>query len=106
MDINLDLVQWFISFLIKLAELSKLVDRKLTEELHKPIIKKFKKRKVHSTFKDKIWGADLDNMQLISQFNNRFRFLLCVIDIFSRYAWVIFWKREKVLQLTMLLKKV
>ena len=106
MDINLDLLQRFISFLIKLAELSKLVDQKLTEELHKPIIKKFKKRKVHSTFKDKIWGADLDNMQLISQFNNSFRFLLCVIDIFSRYAWVIFWKREKVLQLTMLLKKV
>ena len=90
MDINLDLLQWFISFLIELAELSKLVHQKLTEELHKPIIKKFKKRKVHSTFKDNIWGADLDNMQLISQFDNRFRFLLCVIDIFSRYSWITF----------------
>ena len=50
-------------------------------------IKKFKKRKVYSTFKDNIWGADLADMQLISKLNNVFRFLLCVIDIFSKYAW-------------------
>ena len=55
----------------------------LAEELHKPIIKKFKKRKVYSAFKDNIWGADLADMQLISKFNKGFRFLLCVIDIFS-----------------------
>ena len=35
---------------------------KLAEELHKPIIKKFKKRKVYSSFKDNIWGADLADM--------------------------------------------
>ena len=34
-------------------------------------------------------GADLADMQLISKFNEGFRFLLCVIDIFSKYAWVI-----------------
>ena len=34
-------------------------------------------------------------MQLISKFNKKFRFLLCVIDIFSKYAWVIFLKDEK-----------
>ena len=39
----------------------------LAEELHKPIIKKFKKRTVYSRFKDKIWGADLADMQLISK---------------------------------------
>ena len=33
-------------------------------------------------------GADLDDMQLISKFNKGFRFLLCVIDIFSKYTWV------------------
>ena len=38
----------------------------LTEELHKPIIRKFKKRKVYSGFKDNIWGADLADIQLIS----------------------------------------
>ena len=61
-------------------------DKELAEELHKPIIKKFKKRKVHSTFIDNNWGADLAGVQLISKFNKRLRFLLCVIDIFSKYA--------------------
>ena len=56
------------------------------EELHKPIIKKFKKRKIYSAFKDNIWGADLADMQLTSTFNKGFRFLLCVIDIFRKYA--------------------
>ena len=60
----------------------------LAEELHKPIIWKFEKRKVYSGFKDNIWGADLADMQLISKFNKGFRFLLCVIDIFSKYAWL------------------
>ena len=54
----------------------------LAEESHKPIIRKFKKRKVYSSFKDNIWGADLADMQLMSKFNKGFRFLLCVIDIF------------------------
>ena len=56
------------------------------EELHKPIIRKFKKGRVYSSFKNKIWGADLADMQLISKFNKGIRFLLCVIDILSKYA--------------------
>ena len=60
----------------------------LAEELHKPIIKKIKKRKVYSGFKDDIWGAGLADMQLISKFNKGFRFLLCVFEVFSKYAWV------------------
>ena len=47
----------------------------LAEELHKPIIRKFKKRTVYSRFKDNIWGADLADMQLISKFNKGFKFL-------------------------------
>ena len=50
----------------------------LAEELHKPIIRKSKKRTVHSRFKENIWDADLADMQLISKFNKGFRFLLCV----------------------------
>ena len=42
-----------------------------------------------SSFKDKIWGAVLADMQLISKFNKGFRFLLRVIDIYSKYAWVV-----------------
>ena len=70
-------------------------NEKLAEELRKPIIRKFKKRKVYSTFKDNIWGADLVDMQLISKFNKGFRFLLCVMDIFSKYAWVVPLKDKK-----------
>ena len=61
----------------------------LANELHKPSITKLKKRKVYSGFKDNIWGADLADMQLISKVNKGFRFLLCAIDIFSNYAWVV-----------------
>ena len=41
----------------------------LAKELHKPIIRKYKKRKVYSGFRDNIWGPDLADMQLISKFN-------------------------------------
>ena len=51
-------------------------NEQLAEELHKPIIKNFKKRKVYSAFKDNIWGAGLADMQLISKFNKGFRYLL------------------------------
>ena len=54
-----------------------------------------KKRTVYSGFKDNISRADLADMQLISKFNKGFRFLLCVIDIFSKYAWVIPLKDKK-----------
>ena len=70
-------------------------NEELAEELHKPIIRKFKKRKVYSAFKDNIWGVDLADMQLISKFNKGFRFLLCVIDIFSKYDWVVPFKDKK-----------
>ena len=51
-------------------------NQQLAEELHKPIIRKFKKRKVYSAFKDNIWGADLADMQLLSKYNKGLRFLL------------------------------
>ena len=70
-------------------------NQQLAEELHKPIIRKFKKRKVHAAFKDNIWGADLADMQLLSKYNKEIRFLLCVIDIFSKYAWVVPLKDKK-----------
>ena len=69
-----------------------LATHQLAEELHKPIIRKLKKKTVYSGSKDNIWEADLADMQLISKFNKRFRFLLCVIDIFSKYAWVVLLK--------------
>ena len=61
----------------------------LVNELHKPIIKKFKKRKVYSSF------VDLADMQSLSKYNKGIKYLLCVIDLFSKYAWVIPLKDRK-----------
>ena len=60
-------------------------NNKLAKEFHKPIIK------INN------WGADFADTQLISKFNKGFRFLLCVIDIYSKYAWVIPLKDKKVI---------
>ena len=63
-----------------------MLKQQLAEELHKPIIRKFEKRRISYFFTSNIWGADFVDMQLIRKYNNRFQFLLCVIDIFSKYA--------------------
>ena len=70
-------------------------NEQLAEELHKAIIRKLKKKKVYSTFKDNIWGVDLADMQLLSKYNKGIRFLLCVIDIYSKYVWVVPLKDKK-----------
>ena len=70
-------------------------NEQLADKLHKPIIRKLEKRKLYSAFKDNIWGADLADMQLLSKYNKEIRFLLCVIDIFSKYAWVVPLKDKK-----------
>ena len=60
----------------------------LENELHQPIIRKFKKRKLYSYFKDNILGVDLADMQSLSKYNKGIKYLLCAIDLFSKYAWV------------------
>ena len=67
----------------------------LADELHKPVIKKFDKRKVYSQFKDNIWGVDLADMQSLSRKNKSIKYLLCAIDLYSKYAFVIPLKDEK-----------
>ena len=59
-----------------------------------------------SSFKDNIWGVDLANMQLLSKFKKGFRFLLCVIDIFSKYAWVIPLKDKKSISIVNAFQKI
>ena len=68
---------------------------KLADELHKPIIRKFNKRKVYSSSKDNIWGVDLAGTQLLSKFNKGIKYLLCVTDLFSKYAFVVPLKDKK-----------
>ena len=67
----------------------------LANELHKPIIRKFKKRKVYSSLRDNIWGVDLADMQSLSKYNKGIKYLLCAIDLFCKYAWVIPIKDKK-----------
>ena len=67
----------------------------LADEVHKPIIRKFNKRKVYSQFKDNIWGVDLADMQSLSRKNKGIKYLLCVIDLYSKYAFVIPLKDKK-----------
>ena len=67
----------------------------LADELHKPVIKKFNKRKVYSQFKDNIWGVDLLDMQSLSRKNKGIKYLLCAIDLYSKYAFVIPLKDKK-----------
>ena len=81
-------------------------NQELAKEWHKPIIQKFEKRKVHSCFIDNIWGANLADTQLLRKLNKEFRFLLCAIDIYSKYAWVITLKDKKALQVLMIFKKI
>ena len=81
-------------------------NKQLENELQKLIIRKFKKRKVYSSFKHNIWGADLVDMQLISKFNKGIRFLLCVIDVFSKYASVILLKDKKGVTIVNVFQKI
>ena len=76
------------------------------EELHEPVIRKFDRRKVQSPFTDNIWGVDLADMQIISKFNKGFRFLLCVIYIYSKYAWVIPLEHNKGITITDAFQKI
>ena len=67
----------------------------LADELHKPINRKFNKRKVYSQFKNNIWGVDLADMQSLSRKNKGIKYLLCAIDLYSKYAFVIPLKDKK-----------
>ena len=100
MGIKEVLLQWFINFLIKKSkggsannEIKQ--NKQLVEEIHELIIKKITKRRVYSSFKGNILGADLADMQLISRINKGTRFLLFVIGIFSNYALVVLVKEKK-----------
>ena len=78
----------------------------LADELHKPVIKKFNKRKVYSQFKDNIWGVDLADMQSLSKKNKGIKYLLCAIDLFSKYAFVVTLKDKKGISITNAFKKI
>ena len=67
----------------------------LAEELHKPVKRKFNKRRVMVNGIDKIWAADLADMKAFEKDNDGYTFLLLVIDIFSKYGWIVPLKNKK-----------
>ena len=81
-------------------------NKELSEELRKPVIRKFNKRIVHSPFIDNIWDVELADMILISKINKVFRFLFCVINIYSKYAWVIPLKDRKGITISNAFQKI
>ena len=78
----------------------------LADELHKPVIKKFNKRKVYSQFKDNIWGVDLADMQSLSRKNKDIKYLLCAVDLYSKYAFVIPLKDKKGISIVIAFDKI
>ena len=78
----------------------------LANELHKPIIRKFKKRKVYSSFRDNIWHVDLADLHSLSKYNKEIKYLLCAINLFSKYAWVIPMKDKKGISIVNAFKKL
>ena len=62
--------------------------QQVAEELHKPITRKFLKRTVISDLIDEIWAADLVEMQKFSKWNKGIKYLLMLIDVFSKYGWI------------------
>ena len=83
MVIKEDYLQWFTSFLKSSASgIANEPNYQLVNELHKPIIQKLKKRKVYSSFRDNIWGANLADMQSLSKYDKGKEYLLRAIDLF------------------------
>ena len=75
----------------------------LASELHIPIIRKFKKRNVYSSFKDNIWGVD---MLSLGKYNKGIKYLLCATNLFRKYAWVILMKDKKGTSIVNAFKKI
>ena len=78
----------------------------LANELHKPVIKKFNKRKVYSQFKDNIWGVDLADMPSLSRKNKGIKYVLCAIDLYSKDAFVIPLKDKKGISIVNAIDKI
>jgi hypothetical protein len=61
---------------------------KLADELHKPARRHFRKRRVLVRGIDAVWAVDLIDMQHYAKDSDNFRFILAVIDVFSKFGWM------------------
>ena len=78
----------------------------LAEELHKPVTRKFKKRRVYAGGVDEIWTADLVDMKSFEKFNKGVKYLLTVIDVFSKYGWIVPLKNKTGVEVANALKQI
>lgn len=62
---------------------------KFAEEIHHQVRRKFKRRKVIVTGLDEIWAMDLASMESFTDYNKGYKYILCIIDVFSKYAWCV-----------------
>ena len=92
MVIKDDQLQWFIIFFVKKSKGSGIINEpnyQLTNELHKPIITKFKKRKVYSSFRDNIWGVDLADIKplinIIKELSIYYVQLICLVNMLGLF---------------------
>ena len=70
------------------------------------IVRKFKRRKAYSSFRDSIWGDDQAYMQSISKFNKGIKYLLCAIDLFSKYVWLVPLKDRRAITTVIAFEKI
>ena len=78
----------------------------LENKLHKQIIRRFKKRKVYSSFRENGWGVNLVDMQSLSKYNKGIKYLLCAIDLCNKYAWVVPSKDKKRISIVNAVQKI
>ena len=78
----------------------------LAKEVFSPQITKFRRERIIPLYKDETWSADLIDKSSLSKYNNNYKFILTVIDIFTKYAWAIPLKNKSGLSITNVFKIV
>lgn len=73
---------------ITLKDVRKWLERQDTYTLHKQAYKKFKRNRIYVSGIDAQWEADLVDMQTYSAYNSGYKYMICCIDVFSKFAWV------------------
>ena len=100
MDIKESQQVWFIIFFDKDTGSGVSVNEQLAEKLHKPVIEKFERKNLYARFKKNISTAGLAELESLSSKNENIKYLLCAIDIFTKYACVKPLKDKKSLMLS------
>ena len=78
----------------------------LAEELHKPVTRKFEKRRVIARGVDNIWAADFVDMKAFAKDNEGVKYLLTVLDVFSKYGWIVPLKTKKGVEVANALRQI